>query len=186
MTVKINHDRYVCFDDNGNIDRIARTPDPNLENLLVDFEQVRQFAEGTQSLRNFKVEYDFLEKKYILKNIQEYYESHDTYNFIYEIPKTQSDDTEIIIKQNFKENCWELVLGKKFKNYIESQNISIDPTRQVYSVTKLYDPNVLYKTLTFKNNLKISFDSKFEFDKTNVSLYTVRKFSSYYHEVVNA
>ena len=33
MTAKINHDRYVCFDDNGNIDRISRTPDPNLENL---------------------------------------------------------------------------------------------------------------------------------------------------------
>lgn len=186
MAVTINNDRYVCFDDNGNINRIARNPDDNLENLLVDFEQVRKFAEGSESLRDYKVEYDFLEKKYILKNIQQYAESHDTYNFVYEIPKIKQDDNEIIVRQNQVENCWELILDKKFKSYIESQNISIDPTRQVYSVTKLYDPNILYKTLTFQKDLKIPFDSKFEFDKTSVSLYTVRKFSSYYHEEIYA
>ena len=162
MRITISTDRYVCFDENGVIDKITRKPDENFENLLVDFEDVRHFNEGKESLRDYKVEYDFVEKKYVLKSRQQYNESFDTQNFVYEIPHEVEDTYEIKIKQNNVDKCWEL-----------------------YSVTKLYDPNVLYKTLDFSKTKKIPFDSKFEFDNVSVSLYTVRKFSTYYHEVVN-
>ena len=184
IQVTLNTDRYICFDENGDINKVARSPDENFENLLVDFEEVRRFAEGKETLRDYKVEYDFIEKKYVFKSKQQYNDSFNTQNFVYEIPKDQ-DSFEVKIKQNNVDKCWELELDKEFEQYIKSQNISIDPSNQIYSVTKLYDPNVLYKTLNFTNTHKIPFDSKFEFDKINVSLYTIRKFSTYYHEVVN-
>ena len=185
MRITISTDRYVCFDENGVIDKITRKPDENFENLLVDFEDVRHFNEGKESLRDYKVEYDFVEKKYVLKSRQQYNESFDTQNFVYEIPHEVEDTYEIKIKQNNVDKCWELELDNKFLEYVKSQSISIDPSNQVYSVTKLYDPNVLYKTLDFSKTKKIPFNSKFEFDNVSVSLYTVRKFSTYYHEVVN-
>ena len=62
---KCKYDRYICFDQSGSIVKISRDADDALENLLVDFEEVRMFAEGKETLRDFKVEYDFLEKKYL-------------------------------------------------------------------------------------------------------------------------
>ena len=185
MRITISTDRYVCFDENGVIDKVTRNPDENFENFLVDFEQVRHFAEGKESLRDYKVEYDFIEKRYVLKSKQQYNESFNTQNFVYEIPKEIKDTYEVKIKQNNKSKCWELELNKDFENYVQSQKISINPSNQVYSVTKLFDPNVLYKTLDFSKTKKIPFTSKFEIDNINVSLYTIRKFSTYYHEVIN-
>ena len=63
LNVSVNNDRYICFDQSGSIVKISRDADDALENLLVDFEEVRMFAEGKETLRDFKVEYDFLEKK---------------------------------------------------------------------------------------------------------------------------
>ena len=185
IKVTINNDRYICFDEKGVINKIARTPDENFENLLVDFEEVRKFAEGKESLTNYKVEYDFIEKRYIVKSIQQYNEGDNTQNFLYEIPKELTGLNEITIVQNNIDKCWELKLDVTFKEYIDLQKITINPNNQIYSVTKLYDPNVLYRTLDFSTQDKIKFDSDFEFDKINVSLYTVRKFSTYYHDVIN-
>ena len=185
LNVSVNNDRYICFDQSGSIVKISRDADDALENLLVDFEEVRMFAEGKETLRDFKVEYDFLEKKYLLKHVTIFNESDNKQYFVYEIPKTELPSKEITIIQNNKDKCWELHLDKDFKKYLDSQKISIDPTTQVYSVTKLYDPNILHKVLKFDNTYKIPFDSKFEFDNLNISVYTIRKFSDYHHEVIN-
>jgi len=67
---------------------------------------------------------------------------------------------------------------------LHQQNVTFNPVEQQFSITKKYDPNVLYRVLKFKNNNTIPFEMDFEFDNEEVSVYTIRKFSAYVHEVI--
>ena len=68
---------------------------------------------------------------------------------------------------------------------MQAQKIAIDLTNYFFSVTKQGDPNVLYKLLRFDETLQLPFTDEFEFDDTEISVYTTRRFDSYFLEVVN-
>ena len=64
----------------------------------------------------------------------------------------------------------------------------VDPTKQFYSITKKYDPNVLYRLIRFEkvgDEYIVPFELDFEVDNLNLSIYTVRKFSTYSYEVID-
>jgi hypothetical protein len=44
---------------------------------------------------------------------------------------------------------------------------------------------VLYKLIRFTNGNEIPFTEDFEFDDTEVSVYTIRRFDTYYHEEID-
>lgn len=186
MQVKIITDRYVHFDNNGQITKISRDADNIDESIKVDFKQVKGLLEGRESMVDYRVEYDFLDKKYILKHIKVWKQDQLKDAFLYEIKNQQ--DADIAIVQNKKDKCWELVLGEKLKTAMVEQNLQIDPTAQYYSVTKKHDPNVLYRLLKFKKHddaYIVPFENDFELDTLDLSVYTVRKFSTYSYEVID-
>lgn len=185
MDLQLNHDRYICFNDKGQIEKISRRPDDNLESLKVQYTDVKDFLDGSESLINYCVEYDFLEKKYKLKNLKEWQEDRLISSFIYEIPETVEEDYEIKIIQNNKDQCWQLEINPTLLETLRDQNISFNPVEQHFSVTKKYDPNVLYRTIKFDDTKKVPYEYDFEFDKYEVTVYTIRKFSTYLHEVIN-
>lgn len=186
MQVKIITDRYVHFDNNGNITKIARTPDQNEESIKVEFSVVKGMLEGKESLVDYRVEYDFLDKKYVLKHITEWKQDQLKDAFLFEIQNT--DDPDIKIIQDKKQKVWRLELSKDLIEASTKQDLKLDPTVQYYSVTKKYDPNVLYRLLKFQfinNEYVIPFEFDFELDALNLSIYTVRKFSTYSYEVID-
>lgn len=185
MELALNNDRYICYNANGQIEKIARRPDETLDSIKVQYEEVKDLLEGKQSIVNYKVEYDFLEKKYVLKSLEQWRSDQLITAFIYELPTDEDNDYEIKIKQNSNKKCWELEINPDFIKKLNEQNVTFNPIEQLFSVTKRYDPNVLYRVLKFKDNHTIPFEYDFEFDNEEVSVYTIRKFSTYIHEVIN-
>lgn len=185
MQININQTRYVCFNDKGEIEKISRRPDEDLKYIEVDFNRVRSLMEGKESFNSYKVEYDFLEKRYALKSTQEWDESKLITGFIYEIPEQDKETPEIKIIKDNKNKCWRIELEKEFKKSLELELIPIDPTVQYYSITKKHDPNILHRLLQFDQSYTVPFEYDFEFDDIPVSVYTVRKFSKYLFEVIN-
>lgn len=186
MQVKIITDRYVHFDSNGQITKIARQHDDNDEAIKVKFETVKGLLEGKESLVDYKVEYDFLEKKYLLKHVNTWKQDQLKDAFMLEVGN--DSNTDITIVQDKVEKVWKLVLGNELQTAITEQNLQIDPTVQYYSVTKKHDPNVLYRLLRFKkqnNDYVVPFEYEFEVDTLDLSIYTTRKFSTYSYEVIN-
>ena len=76
-------------------------------------------------------------------------------------------------------------IDKEFEKQINDQKITIDMSNYFFSVTKQSDPNVLYKLLNFDETMSLPFTDKFEFDDDEISVYTTRRFDSYFFEVVN-
>lgn len=186
MQVKIITDRYVHFDSNGHITKIARNPDEAEEYIKVNFDKVKGMLEGKESLVDYRVEYDFLDKAYVLKHINTWKQDQLKDAFLLEIKNDVNPDITII--QDKKQKEWRLVLSDDLQLAVNDQKVQIDPTNQYYSVTKKYDPNVLYRLLKFQkqdSNYVIPFQYDFEIDDISLSIYTVQKFSTYSYEVIN-
>jgi hypothetical protein len=185
MEFSINNDRYVCYNANGEIEKISRRPDDILDSIKVQYDEVKDLLEGKLSIVNFRVEYDFLEKKFIIKSLEQFRNDQLITSFIYEIPTEIQDDYEIKIIQNNKNKCWQLEINPFFLKQLQEQNISFNPVEQKFSITKTYDPNVLYRIIKFDETYTVPYMYDFEFDNEQVSVYTIRKFSTYIHEVIN-
>jgi hypothetical protein len=185
MSITIDQKRYVSFDKNGVIHRIGRRPDELLDSFEIEFEKIQSILDGRERLIDYIVDYDFIEKKYVLKSRIEFENAYSKEAFIYEVPSTLDDDyAEIKIVQDNIKKCWRIEVHKQLDSYLQEQNISVVPQKQFYSITKKGDPNILYRLLKFDGN-EIPFDYDFEFDNLDISIYTIRRFGSYLHEVIN-
>jgi len=180
----INNDRFVVFDDQGEIQSVSRYKDENYNNIKVTFDQVRPLMEGKESFFNFKVEYDFIEKRYVLKHKADYEQEQLKESFLYEIPYNSAKTEVKVIKDNVNQ-VWKLCIDSDLFNSIQNGAVHADPKDQYYSVTRKYNANFLYRVLKFNETLEIPFKYKFEFDNIPTSVYTVRKFSTYSIEVID-
>lgn len=177
--------RFVCFEDNGNIYKITNKPDDRFQNLEVEFDEVEDFISGKKSMLEHKVEFDFIEKKYSIKSQKQANDDKLMWAFLYEVPTTHPEEKQIVITKNNVSKQWKVSLDNKFEQELQAQKIAIDLTNYFFSVTKQGDPNVLYKLLRFDETLQLPFTDEFEFDDTEISVYTTRRFDSYFLEVVN-
>lgn len=186
MQVQIVTDRYVHFDSNGNLTKIAPVPDELEDSIKVSYDSVKALLEGKESLVDYKVEYDFLEKKYMLKHIKLFNQDQLKDAFMMEIEACENADITII--RDKKQKVWRLEIGDDLTSASETQGVILDPTLQHYSITKKYDPNVLYRLIRFEktdNGYTVPFAYDFEVDSVDVSIYTTRKFSTYSYEVID-
>lgn len=181
----MNLKRYVCFEDDGTIYKVTNKPDERFKNLELDFAEVEDFITGKLSLLEHKVEFDFLEKKYSIKSLKQVDDEKLMWAFLYEIPKEKPDENQIIITKDNIKKCWRVKVDEKFAQGLQQQNIEINLQNYYFSVTKKDDPNVLYKLLQFPDSLEVAFENNFEFDNEEISVYTMRRFDTYYYEEVN-
>jgi hypothetical protein len=184
MDTFVKTTRYVSFDKNGSIQKISHKPDEDFDWFEIDLDEVKDLLSGKERLINYVVDYDFLEKRYTLKNKQDLNESQSKNAFIYEIPSILDEEPDIKIIQDYNTKTWRIQVSKDLEEYLDKQKVTIDPKKQYYSITKKGDPNILYRLLIFKDN-EIPFEYDFEFDKTDISIYTVQRFSTYKYEVLN-
>ena len=174
--------RYICFTDDGDISKISLEKDDNLNNLQVELHNILGFLDGTDRLIDYKVKYDFEEKKYKIIDNHHLHERSKYQVFVHELETTNISPDITIIKDNVQKK-WKLKLSDELKN----DDNAIVQAQKGFSVTKKYDPNILYKVLNFKkeDNFIINFNSNFEFDNIDVSLYTIKRFSKYNYEVID-
>lgn len=181
----MNLKRYVCFEDDGTIYKVTNKPDDRFKNLELDFAEVEDFITGKLSLLEHKVEYDFITKQYSIKSLKQVDEEKLMWAFLYEIPKQEPKENQIIITKDNVEKCWKVRIDENFAQELAKQKMEVNLGNYYFSVTKKDDPNILYKLLQFPESRKIEFTTDFEFDDTEVSVYTTRRFDSYYYEEIN-
>ncbi len=174
--------RYICFTDDGDISKISLEKDDNLNNLQVELHDILGFLDGTDRLIDHKVIYDFEEKKYKIIDNHNLHERSKYQVFVHELETSNVSPDITIIKDNVQKK-WKLKLSEELAN----DKNAIVQAQKGFSVTKKYDPNILYKVLNFKkeDDFMINFNSNFEFDNIDVSLYTIKRFSKYNYEVIN-
>lgn len=177
---------HVIFEkDTGKI--LGISPKKQEENSIpVDLEQVKDILEGTDSKRNYRVEYNAKNKQLEFVDLhKESFDGASVNDFIYEIPEKEIDDADITVEQDVPNTCWRFTLGKTLKRNLRNKGIRLN-NQLSFSITAKHDPNVLYKTISidFSNVLSqncviVPFDSEFETERSLISVFTARKFDSY-------
>jgi len=176
--------KIISFDTDGNILKIAKTPLENVDYIKVDQAEVELIANGTHSMMDYCVEYDFLEKEYKLKHVKSVQEEKTVSNFLYNIPDDCPTADIKIVKDNVNKE-WRLQVNEEFLQDLQNKNITVDPTISFFSITQKDNPNVLYRLLKFDDSKTIKFSNHFEFDNNSFSVYTLKKFDTYCYEEVN-
>jgi len=180
MQIELVKSRFVHYDEDGKITKISPTKDESQSCIEVSFEEVKPLMTGKESLASYLIEWDFLEKKNVLKHITQWQNDQLKDSFLFEVKNDENADA--VIQQDKQNKCWRLVLSE------DVLQANIDPTNQFYSVTKKYDPNVLYRLMRFEKvdqEYIVPFKFDFEVDNLDLSIYTVRKFSTYSYEVID-
>ena len=177
--------RFVCFDDDGNIYKISKESDDRFKFIECDFEDVKKFIEGHWSLLDYKVEYDFIDKTYHIKNQTQIDEDKLMWSFLYQISATIPDNPQIILSKDNTKNVWRISADSDFLLDLKDKNVNINLSNYYFSITKKDDPNVLYRLIRFVDSDEVAFENDFEFDNEEVSVYTMRRFDTYHYEEIN-
>jgi hypothetical protein len=185
--------KYVYFDDKGEISSISNSNSLEGNFIEVAQEVVINILKGIDQPSAFCVTYDTLEKKHIFKRkATENNFSVIVNDNMYNIPFIgDTIDYDIKLMQDFLNQEWRLVLHNGIK-YNLLANASFYDTILYFSITKKNDPHELYHYFTVTINdllqhdeIKIPFKSQFELDKSDISVYTFKKFNVYCRGVIN-
>jgi len=189
--LNINQDRYVYFDENGEITKITNyKEDENTSFVKVDYKLVEKIMEGLLPSFNFMVIYDISIREYVVKPKISMTEFTYTVNDrIHEIKKNLID-ADLTIIQDIKNACWKFNINDSLRSQLLAQNISIN-TPLFFSITKKHNPHVLYRTIEVKFSEileQLDFSVPFVYNDENtttLSVYTIKKMQSYKYEVLN-
>ena len=191
--IKISSERYVYFDENGNIIKILNYKELDETSIKVEFSKVKDIISGKKSFFDFIVVYDSVQLSYILsEKITNNNFAFNASDYIYEIPKlSKFDNADITVIQDLKEKKWKFKFNTLLKDQLMLQQISIN-TPMIISITKPGNPHVLYRMLkvSFDEILydNLDFSVEFQYDiemSVDLSIYTIKKLNSYKHEVID-
>lgn len=191
--IKISSERYVYFDENGNIIKILNYKELDETSIKVEFSKVKDIISGKKSFFDFIVVYDSVQLSYILsEKITNNNFAFNASDYIYEIPKlSKFDNADITVIQDLKEKKWKFKFNTLLKDQLMLQQISIN-TPMIISITKPGNPHVLYRMLKVSfdeilyDNLDFSVDFQYDIEMSvDLSIYTIKKLNSYKHEVID-
>lgn len=178
---------FVCFEkETGKIDQITNElPAQHVNFIEVDSEEVTTLLSGKENISSYIVEFDPLENMLKLRHRNDLSKVYiDIKKAVYKIP-VQNTNPDLEIVQDFDNTCWKFLLGDNLKSNLRSGGANYSKNL-TFSVTKKYDPNLLFRTL--KINLKeiihkhyfiLPFEMQFETDKIDVSIFTEKLFNNY-------
>lgn len=190
IVVKTNSKKYISFDDNGNI--LSITQQPNNESYIeVNTSEILDLIKGLIPINQYRVEYDLVEKKYVLKHIDEWALARQSSSFLFRA-NSQNKNADVVLIQNNTKKRWELTLSDDVIDIIENNKINLQNAISGFSITEYKNPYALEYILNFDENNTIDkwhfykdYPNDFVFDNKQLSVYTVKKFSDYRHEVIN-
>lgn len=180
--------KFVHYNEEGKIVGIKNKKDEGVDAIQVPITEIVDIIKGKIPSHQYRVEYDFVTRKFMIKQIEEWNQSKLVNNFLHELPKVEQDNPDITIIQNITKSKWILKFNKDVFDSLEKMKIKIDNALTGYSVTEETNPYKLVAVLNFNNATcvdKLTYELDFKFDKTEYSIYTIKKFSSYQHEVIN-
>lgn len=187
----ITRDRFVYFDKDGEITKITNyEEDDNSSFIKLDYSKVENILEGSVSSVDFSIIYDILTREYVLTqkaNKNDFI--YDINNRIHEI-KQDITDPDFTVIQDLQNKCWKFKINETLRDHLEKNNLSIS-TPLFFSITRKYDPHILYRTISIKfSNIleKLDFSIPFVYtneNTENLSIYTIKQLQTYKHEVLH-
>lgn len=181
--VKLYNDKNKFLEFDKNIKAGDHIIDNNNMYLIKDIHESsfeKDLAPGMYILNNRKLE--------LVRNKIEQYKIRDKNDKIINLEKKYSAP-DVQIRQDIEDQCWKIKLSDKLIHSLTKNSIFLN-TELHFSITELHDPTVLYRTLytDFKTifeegEVEFPFKYQFEWDKQDVSVFTMKKFDSYYYEV---
>ena len=141
-------ERYVVF--NPDTSEVLSIPNYKPESgsyIEVDPQEVKDLLLGVEPMSYYYVHFSKLTKKYELRlRLNNNIDSYNVNDLIYEIPKRKKANADVTITQNIKDTCWKIRVDGDLKASILAQKVSSNYIVS-FSITKVNDPNILYKTL---------------------------------------
>jgi hypothetical protein len=190
-TIYITNDRFVYYDNQGEITTVSNTNDLEGSYIILPLERVINFLTGTESTSSYSVVYDTLVKQHVLK--LKYYADENAFhvnNEIFEVEKQTEHKPDLTITQDIKNKIWKFKIDQGLKDYLTSVS-SAHRQKIHFSVTRKNDPHELYRLIIIdfnelvENNIEIPFKYQSEESKDNISVYTTKRFETYLYEVEN-
>jgi len=189
MSVFVNVDKYVTFDEHGNLLGVYNRVPDDANFIKVDPSDVENLITGKEQFKNYLVVFDSKVKMHVLKHIY----NEDTYmqninDQIYKLP-TISDNPDLTVTQDTKNKKWIFTVDKKIQQNFKQNKLNFNQVMG-FSVTKKNNPNHLHRffvvdiSTVINDAHTIDFNSDLELDPDAFSVYTSKRLESYYHEVL--
>lgn len=191
-----NLESYVYYDkETGKIHKISSSnvPDNNYQIIKVSNDEVAPILTGERRTEEFVIIYDLNIKEIRLKEIS-FNNSYNTANtMVYLLPVTKEKilERDVNVCQNIKQGFWKINLNSTTKRFLKTTNYNFKE-KMYFSITSKFDPNILYRSLECtisdllsNDEVLIPFKYDIEYSEQDVSIYTVKYFENYSHEVIN-
>jgi hypothetical protein len=184
--------RFVYFNDAGDLLSISNTRSEEGNFIEVAHANVINLVSGKEHLHQYWVIFDTITKTYRLehRSITETL-SIDVNSQIHYIERGLVPSVDLKIIQDIPQAEWVLQINNAVSNNFNKKNVSVDATL-MFSITRYNDLHCLEKVISIQladlihsKCVKIPFDSQIELDPEALSVYTIKRFHSYHHEVIN-
>jgi hypothetical protein len=191
-TIFISNERYVYYDESGEIVSISNSNDLSGNYIVVSLDKVINFLTGKESTGLYLVVYDTLIKQHLLKLK---YQADEKYfsvkEDIFKIKKMLNQTPDLTVVRDIKNKKWTFKIDSGLKTYLESQKSAYNKKIQ-FSVTKNNDPHVLYRLIIIDFNdlvdkeiIELDFIYQSEAAIDDLCVYTTKSFETYSYEVTN-
>jgi len=190
MQVFVQVEKYVTFDDKGNLLGIYNRQPTDENYIKVDPSDVETLISGKEQFKHYLIVFDKKTKSHVLKHIynEENY-MEDINDQIYKIPTVEFDVPDLTITQDIKNKKWSFKIDAQITKNFTDNNLNYNQPMG-FSITRKNNPNHLERYFIVdvmkivNDQFTIDFDSEIELDPNALSVYTAKRLESYYHEVL--
>ena len=189
--IYVSTKKYVYFDENGDITSVGNSINEFENYIEVEFNEVVNLITGQEQLHQYQVIFDTVKKTYVLKHkFNDEDVVFDVNSQIHKIPRFFKSSADLIVKQELNKKMWIFSLNETIKENLKNKKLSVNKPL-IFSFTRFNDPHQLEKFVTIELNelitkdIEIPFTTQIELDVFALSVYTIKRLETYYHEVIN-
>jgi hypothetical protein len=190
IIIKIPTQKYVYFDDNGNLISVSNTNTEPGNFIQVELFEIENILTGKEQFWHYQVIFDTIKKTYVLKHMFNNEKINLDVNVdVHKITRNKVDRSDLVVIQNIKGKKWQFCLDEAIKENFKTKKIHLDKTL-TFSITRYNDPHQLEKFFTMRivellvnDYVEFEFESEIELDPTALSVYTTKRLETYLHEV---
>lgn len=189
--ISVLKNKFIYYkEDTGEIVKISnKKEDAEYSVLEVDTDLVSEIFNGDKPLSSFRVEYDLILKCKSLVEIGKATDLLSLSERFFKIPKNIEAIADLTIVQDFRNYEWIIKIDKPLLNMLHIE--PFNHKKMLFSITSVNDPNIVYRTIIIslyellkKKSLYYAFQYEAEEQLDKVSIYTLKYFNTYKHEVI--
>lgn len=188
----ISNKKFVYFDDNGNLLSVGNSNTDDGLYIEVDTSEVYNLITGQEQFHTYQVIFDTIKKSYVLKHrFNDEEVVFDINTQVHRVPNHTYDyRPDLTVIQDIKNSKWIFKLDESIKENLKTKKVSLDRPL-MFSITRFNDPHQLERCIVISltdliyKDFEIAFENQIEHRSELLSVYTIKRLETYYHEVIN-